>query len=70
MTKRYYVIVDYYDLSYQRNGYPVKLEEADKFETLKDAKTELKTYDNDSDCVIYEVLEHTTIQLRKAEEEQ
>lgn len=67
MEKTYYVIVDLYNLSYQKNGEIAKLYDADKFETLKEAKEELEKYNTDFNGAIYKVKEFTTIQLKKAE---
>lgn len=68
MSKEYYVIVDLYNLTYMQNGSPAKIEEADKFETVKEAKKELKTYDKDFNGAIYKVKEYTRINLEKVEE--
>lgn len=68
MNREYYVIVDLYNLTYMQNGNPAKIEEADKFETLEEAKKELKTYDEDFNGAIYIVKEYINRQIRKAKE--
>ena len=65
MNKEYYVIVDLYNLNYMQNGNPAKIEDADKFETLEQAKKELKNYDEDFNGAIYKVKEYTSINLKK-----
>lgn len=65
MSSTYYVIVDLYNLTYQKAGNPAKLSEADKFKTLKDAEKELKDYDDDFNGAIYKVNEYTRIELEK-----
>lgn len=68
MNKEYYVIVDLYNLNYMQNGNPAKIEDADKFETLEQAKKELKNYDEDFNGAIYKVKEYTSINLEKVED--
>ena len=68
MNKEYYVIVDLDNLTYMQNGNPAKIEEADKFETLKEVKKELKNYDEDFYGAIYKVKQYTSINLKKVEE--
>lgn len=68
MSKEYYVIVDLYNLNYMQNGNPAKIDDADKFETLEQAKKELKNYDEDFNGAIYKVKEYRTINLEKMEE--
>lgn len=68
MNKEYYVIVDLYNLTYMKNGESAKIDEADKFETLKEAKKELKTYDEDFKGAIYKIKECRRIELEKMEE--
>lgn len=68
MSIEYYVIVDLYNLTYMKNGNPAKIDNADKFETLEQAKKELKNYDEDFNGTIYKVREHRTINLEKAED--
>ena len=46
-------------------GHSVKLDEADKFETLETAKEELEEYDEDFNGAIYKVKEFKTIELKK-----
>ena len=68
MNKEYYVIVDLYDLTYMKNGDPAKIDDADKFETLEQAKKELKNYDEDFNGAIYKVKEYRSINLEKVED--
>lgn len=68
MDKEYYVIVDLYNLTYMQNGNPVQIEEADKFETVTEAKEELKNYDEDFNGAIYKVKEYRSINLEKVED--
>lgn len=68
MNKEYYVIVDLYNLNYMQNGNPAKIDDADKFETLEQAKKELKNYDEDFNGAIYKVKQYTTINLEKVED--
>lgn len=65
MTTEYFVIVDLDNLTYMKCGDGVKLDEADKFETLEKAKEELEEYDEDSNVAIYKVKEFKTIELKK-----
>lgn len=68
MNKEYYVIVDLYNLNYMQSGNPAKINDADKFETLEQAKEELKNYDEDFNGAIYKVKEYRKINLEKIEE--
>lgn len=68
MSIEYYVIVDLYNLTYMKNGNSAKIDNADKFETLEQAKKELKKYDEDFNGAIYKVKEYRTINLEKAED--
>lgn len=67
MTNEYYVIVDLDNLTYMHEGEDVYLNEADKFETIKEAKEELKDYDEDFNGAIYKVIEYKSIKLEKVE---
>ena len=67
MNKEYYVIVDLYNLNYMQSGNPVKIDNADKFETLEQAKEDLKNYDEDFNGAIYKVKEYRSINLEKVE---
>ena len=67
MKEEYFVIVNLYDLAYQKNGSSVTLKEADKFKTLKEAKNELATYDEDQDLKIYKITETKHIYIEKVE---
>lgn len=69
MSKQYYVIVDLYNLAYQRQGDAVSLKDADKFKTFEEAKKELEKYDDDFNGAIYKVTEYIRIDLEKVEEE-
>lgn len=68
MNEEYYVIVDLYNLTYMKNGKPAKINDADKFETLEEAKKELKFYDEDFNGAIYKVKEYRSISLEKMED--
>lgn len=69
MTEEYYVIVNLETLEYQRNGRGAKLREADKFNTLEEAKEELKGYDTeDVELAIYKVKEYKSFALEKVRE--
>ena len=68
MDKEYYVIVDLYNLTYMQNGNSAQIEEADKFETVTEAKKELKNYDEDFNGAIYKVKEYRSINLEKVED--
>ena len=68
MNKEYYVIVDLYNLTYMKNGDSAKIDDADKFETLEQAKKELKNYDEDFNGAIYKVKEYRSINLEKVED--
>lgn len=65
MTTEYYVIVDLDNLTYMKCGNSVKLDEADKYETLEVAKEDLANYDEDFNGAIYKVKEFKTIELKK-----
>ena len=65
MTDEYYVIVDLDNLTYMSEGNSVKLDEADKYETLEVAKEDLASYDEDFNGAIYKVREFKTIELKK-----
>lgn len=67
MNKEYYVIVDLYNLNYMQSGNSAKINDADKFETLEQAKEELKNYDEDFNGAIYKVKEYRKINLEKME---
>lgn len=68
MSRIYYVIVDLYNLAYQKNGQIAKLSEADKFETLEEAQEELEEYDDNFNGAIYKVTELIRVELMKVEE--
>lgn len=57
MKEIYYVIVDLHSLAYMNGGSPVKLKDADKFETLEEALKDLAKYDEDFDGEIYKIEE-------------
>lgn len=65
MTNEYYVIVDLDNLTFMRDGESANINEADKFKTIKEAKEELKTYDEDFSGAIYKVEEYKSINLKK-----
>ena len=67
MNKEYYVIVDLYNLNYMQSGNLVKIDNADKFETLEQAKEDLENYDEDFNGAIYKVKEYRSINLEKVE---
>lgn len=67
MTNEYYVIVDLDNLTYVREGQSAGIDEADKFETIEEAKEELKDYDEDFNGAIYRVIEYKSINLEKVE---
>lgn len=67
MTNEYYVIVDLDDLTYMYEGIGGSIEKANKFETIKEAKEELKNYDDDFNGAIYKVIEYKSITLKKVE---
>lgn len=67
MTNEYYVIVDLDNLTYMKNGESANINEADKFETIEEAKEELKNYDEDFNGAIYKVIEYKSIKLEKVE---
>lgn len=69
MTNKYCVIVNLDDLCYMQRGMPTQLSNADRFETIKEAREELKTYDEDFNGAIYEVTEVITRGLKKVGEE-
>ena len=49
------------------NGESANINEADKYETIEDAKKELKDYDEDFSGAIYKVIEYKSINLEKVE---
>lgn len=67
MKKIFYVIVDLHDLTYMRNGASANIEDADKFETLKDAKNELAEYDDGFNGAIYQVIESIDRTIEKVD---
>ena len=67
MTNEYYVIVDLDNLTYMKNGESSNINEADKFETIEEAKEDLKNYDEDFNGAIYKVIEYKSIELKKVE---
>ena len=65
MSDEYYVIVDLENLTFMTNGESTNLKGADKFETLEEAKNELKEYDADFNGAIYKVKEVKEIKIKK-----
>ena len=68
MKEEYFVIVNLYDLAYQKNGSAATLKEADKFETLEKAKKWISNFDEDVDLRIYKITETKHIYVEKVEE--
>lgn len=69
MSKKYYVIVDLYNLCYMSNEEcEANISLANKFETDEEALKELKTYDDMTRFEIYEVTEHITRNLKRIRE--
>lgn len=66
MKEIYYVIVDLYNLAYMNDGSPVKLKDADKFETLEEAQKDLAKYDEDFDGEIYKIEETVYRTIKRA----
>lgn len=67
MKKEFYVIVDLEDLTYQKERCATNLEEADKFETLEQAKEELTNYSEDFKGAIYKVEQFIENKIRKVD---
>lgn len=69
MTEEYYVIVNLETLQYQKNGDGVNLSRADKFNTLEEAKEELKEYNTENnELAIYKVKEYRDFIIKKVSE--
>ena len=65
MKRKCYVIVDLDTLEYMRDGTLATLEDADKFETLKDVGAVLMNFDDSSHFAIYEVTEDVTYKITR-----
>lgn len=67
MKKEFYVVVDLEELTYQKKGNGTNLENADKFETLEQAKEELTNYDEDFKGAIYKVEQFIESKIKKVD---